>query len=72
MCYLVLNLYIVFKETFLSIRLVANINAGHLILILCRGCCNEVFSLGLLENIFKLVPFFLGFINIFYLVFDSK
>ena len=55
----------------LSIRLVANINAGHLVLILCRGFCSEAFSISLLERFFKLVPIFLGFINVFYLIFDN-
>jgi F-type H+-transporting ATPase subunit a len=54
----------------LSIRLVANINAGHLVLILCRGYCNEAFRINLLERFFKIVPFFLGLINVFYLIFD--
>ena len=55
----------------LSIRLVANINAGHLVLILCRGYCNEAFNINLLERVFKITPFILGLVNVFYLIFDK-
>jgi hypothetical protein len=54
----------------LSIRLVANINAGHLVLILCRGYCNEAFNINLLERVFKITPFILGLVNVFYLIFE--
>jgi len=54
----------------LSIRLVANINAGHLVLILCRSYCHQGFSINLFETFFQLGPILLGFINGFYLLFE--
>merc|ERR1711950_115904 len=62
---------IIVRPLTLSVRLLANINAGHLILILCRGYCNKAFNINLIENIFKITPLILSIINTLYLIFET-
>merc|ERR1712141_799249 len=40
------------------------------LLTLCRGYCNEAFNINLLERVFKITPFILGLVNVFYLIFE--